>query len=383
MSGDSELSVEIVQSIGDVAPKEWDALVRDDDPFTTHAFLAALERSESASAQTGWMPLHVLCKRGGKLVGAAPVYLKNHSYGEYIFDWAWAESAHRSGIPYYPKLLCGVPFTPVTGRRLLVAPGEARQSIQEALIGGLFHLVKETDSGSLHILFCTEEESEEIGALSGMSRRKTFQYHWTHPGVEDFEAWLGLMRSKRRKTIRRERRIAQELGVEIQILRGEELTAAHWEALESFYRDTVDRKSAQAYLRPQFFREARSQLSHLALGILAFKDGEIQAGALAFQRGDHLFGRYWGCRPGYGGLHFEICYHQPIALCLKHNWTRFEAGAQGEHKISRGLLPAATHSLHWIRHPGLADAVEKANRAEQVHTEGAIKGLGAHGPFRR
>jgi predicted N-acyltransferase len=271
----------------------------------------------------------------------------------------------------------------VTGRRLLVAPGEDKQSVQQALLGGLFNLAKKTDASSLHILFCTAEECEEVGALSGMSRRKTFQFHWTNPGVKDFEQWLGLMRSRKRKTIRRERRIAQELGVDIQILRGEALSPTHWEALEGFYRDTVDRKFGQAYLRPEFFREARSQLSHLALGILAFKDGEVQAGALAFQRGDHLYGRYWGCRPGYGRLHFEICYHQPIALCLKHNWTRFEAGAQGEHKISRGLLPVTTHSLHWIRHPGLAGAMERANRAEQAHTEGAIKWLGAHGPFRR
>jgi predicted N-acyltransferase len=383
MSTRPEFSVEIRQAIDSVPEEEWDRLLTPDDPFTCHAFLSVLERSGSATTETGWFPVHVLCRHGERLVGAAPLYLKNHSYGEYIFDWGWAQAARRAGLAYYPKLVCAVPFTPATGHRFLVAPGEDAPTIRRALLGAMTHVAREAGAHSLHVLFSSEEETEDLSTVPGISPRLTHQYHWVHPGVADFDAWLATMRSRRRKEIRRERRRPSELNVEIQVLRGADLLPSHWEALECFYRSTVDRKYAQAYLTPEFFSMAQTRLAHLAVGILALEGSEVRAGALAFQRGSHLYGRYWGCQPGFEALHFEICYHRPIELCLEQGWTRFEAGAQGEHKIARGLLPSPTRSLHWMSHAGLARAVARSNEEERAHTLRILEDLSRHGPFHR
>ena len=383
MSEKGEFSIEILQGIHRISEKEWDRLVPPDDPFMTHAFLHALEESGSASINTGWMPLHILCRRENRLVGGAPLYLKNHSYGEYIFDWGWADAARRAGVPYYPKLLSAVPFTPASGRRLLIPTGEHDSNIERALLSGMMHVAKESRAQALHILFCTEQEHQELGSIPGIVPRTTFQYHWTNPGVSNFEEWLSLMRARRRKEIRRERRVPKDLDVEIRVVPGADLTENDWQVLESFYRDTVERKWGQPYLTPDFFKLARVRLAHLALGILAVHDGEIQASALFFQRGSNLYGRYWGCRPGYERLHFELCYHRPIELCLTEGWTRFEAGAQGDHKISRGLLPAPTHSVHWVRHTGLSDAVQTWMDEESQTNIQTMEKLAKHGPFRK
>ena len=383
MSPSDSLEVEIAQGFHRVSQPEWDSLVGQNDPFMTHAFLSALETSGSATTDTGWLPVHVLCRRNGTLVGAAPLYLKNHSYGEYIFDWSWAQAAQRAGLRYYPKLVCAVPFTPATGTRLLLTEDENPSEIRRALVGGMMHVAQEAQASSLHILFCTEQEREALCQLPGLHGRLTHQFHWTNPGVQSFDEWLDLLRSRRRKETRRERRKAQELGVEIQVLRGKEISPKCWQALESFYRDTVEKKWGEAYLSPDFFQIAADTLHPMAIAVLGVKGNEIVAGALAFQRGSHLIGRYWGCRPGFERLHFEICYHRPIELCITEGWTKFEAGAQGHHKLSRGLLPAATHSLHWIRHPGLEQAVGQAVQEESEHVREGLISMAKHGPFRR
>ncbi len=384
------LAIEVVQGIDAISPEEWDALVPPDDPFCTHAFLTALEASGSASADNGWMPAHVLVRtanggQAGALVAAAPAYIKDHSYGEYIFDWGWAQASQRAGIPYYPKVVAAVPFTPATGRRLLVSPDAPFEVpvLEGAVLEGLRHVTDAARAMSLHVLFCTAGERERAEAKPRMVGRVTSQFHWHDHGYGDFDGWLQTFRSRARKETRRERRVVEKLGARVHVLRGPDLTAEHWSALEGFYRDTVDKKWSRQYLSPAFFREFHELLAPMAVGLLAEVKGEWVAGALAFQRGNALFGRYWGCRPEYEPLHFEICYHRPIELCLENGWTRFEAGAQGHHKIKRGLMPAETHSLHWMRHQGLSDAVARAVAEETVEVRAHIEQLAGHGPFHR
>ena len=384
------LSIEVASNIGAIDPVAWDALVPADDPFCTHAFLSAVEDSGSACADTGWVPAHVLVRSAepsgvDRIVAAAPAYVKDHSYGEYIFDWGWAQASQRAGIPYYPKVVAAVPFTPATGRRFLVAPDGpvAPEVLEQAVLEGLRHVTDAARAMSLHVLFCTGEERQRAEQQDGVLGRTTHQFHWHDRGYGDFEGWLSSFRSRARKETRRERRKPEQLGATVHVIRGEALTAEHWAALEGFYRDTVDKKWSRQYLSPAFFQNYRERLAPITVALLAEVEGEWVAGALAFQRGKALFGRYWGCRPGFEPLHFEICYHRPIELCLQHGWTRFEAGAQGYHKVKRGLLPAAIHSLHWLRHPGLSDAVGRALQEETVEVEAQIEQLSSHGPFRR
>jgi len=378
--------VEIIESIDEIDAASWDRLVPPDDPFCTHAFLSTLEASGSASAATGWMPAHILVRKKGDntLLAAAPAYVKDHSYGEYIFDWGWAQASQRARIPYYPKVVSAVPFTPATGRRLLVGDADDKAVLEDVLLRGLRHLAQAAKAFSVHVLFCSRTEwTHGQTAADGMIGRITTQYHWHDQGYGDFEGWLASFRSRSRKEARRERRAVSDLGATIHVLRGDALTAEHWSALARFYRHTVGKKWSREYLSPSFFTDFQSTLAPIAVGLLAEVDGRWVAGALAFQRGKALFGRYWGCEPGYERLHFEICYHRPIELCLDHGWTRFEAGAQGQHKIKRGLLPVEIHSLHWLRHPGLSDAVERAVGEETEAVRAHHADLCRRGPQRR
>jgi predicted N-acyltransferase len=373
----------VIRDLSEVPAEEWDALVSPDDPFTEHAFLRTLETSGSVGQGTGWQPIHVLIRRSGVLVGAAPLYLKHHSYGEYIFDWGWADAAQRAGVPYYPKLTCAVPFTPATGRRLLTGPGDLVPEVAWALIAGLRGVAKRTNAQSIHLLFITEEEHALLQQDPVLIPRLSHQFHWTNKGYQDFDDWLSHFRSRRRKVVRRERRAAAESGTVIRVLSGSELTDSHWAALHRFYQHTVEKKGAHAYLSPDFFYQAREQLHGSVIGFFAEHAGIPIAGALAFQRGAHLYGRYWGCDPGWERLHFELCYHLPIDLCIDRGWHRFEAGAQGIHKIQRGLMPAQTWSIHQLAHPGLARAVRTALVQECTHVQREIAMLEQHGPFRR
>jgi len=379
----TELQTSVIGDLSEVSDQEWDGLVSPDDPFTEHAFLRTLETSGSVGQGTGWQPVHVLVRRSGVLVGAAPLYLKHHSYGEYIFDWGWADAAQRAGVPYYPKLTCAVPFTPATGRRLLTGPGALDSEIAKALIASMRAVANTTKAQSIHLLFTTAEEHALLAKEQAMIPRLTHQFHWNNQGYEDFDQWLARFRSRRRKEVRRERRQAADSGAEIRVLRGPDLTDQHWLALHRFYEMTVEKKMAQAYLSPDFFHQLRDQLAHRVIAFMAEANGTPVAGALAFQRGKHLYGRYWGCEPGWERLHFELCYHRPIELCIAEGWQHFEAGAQGMHKIQRGLMPARTWSVHQIAHPGLARAVRAAMAQEGALVEREIAALTAHGPFRR
>lgn len=368
--------VSVGEGVRSVDAREWDALVGSDNPFIEHAFLATLEESGAVGPGTGWLAKPVLAREGGRLVGAAPAYLRGNSYGEYIFDWAWAQGARRAGIQYYPKVTVAVPFTPATGARLL---GES--AVHPTLISGVVELAKVTGSSSVHFLFVPEAQAHTLAGL-GLSPRRTYQFHWTNPGWHSFDDYLGAMTHKRRKEVRRERRLAREDGVEIRVVRGEDLTSAEWRSLHSFYASTIAKMGAHPYLVDRFWALAPSRLAQRVVAVLATRHGECVAGAFNLRKGPHLYGRYWGCLEEHRALHFEVCYYALIEWCLDNGITRFEAGAQGEHKLSRGFLPSVTHSAHLAFHPGLNEAISRFCHDEGAATDAEVGALSAESPFR-
>jgi len=384
---DDTIEIRIHDGVGAIDPAEWDSCAAPEgaarplDPFTTHRFLAALERSGSVGPGTGWEPRPITAHLGGEMVAAAPLYVKSHSQGEYVFDHGWAQAWERAGGRYYPKLQIAVPFTPATGRRFLVKPGFEATG-QAALVEGAVRIAADNGLSSLHVTFCTEDEAE-AGAAMGLIRRIGSQYHWENAGYGDFDEFLGSLSSRKRKAIRRERREAQDFGGEIVQLTGDDLRPAHWDAFWQFYQDTGSRKWGSPYLSRAFFDAVQETMRDDVLLVLALRDGQPVAGALNFIGRDTLFGRYWGQIEHHPFLHFELCYHQAIDFALARGMSRVEAGAQGDHKLARGYMPARVHSLHWINDPGLRAAVEDfvAREAEAVDEDVEI--LTSLGPFRR
>jgi predicted N-acyltransferase len=386
MDGGERIEVSVLGRLGDIAPAEWDACAgagagRPVDPFTTYRFLKALEDSGSVGRGSGWMPRHLVARAGGAVIAVMPLYAKSHSQGEYIFDHNWAHAWERAGGDYYPKLQAAVPFTPATGRRFLTRPGfEAAGRV--ALLQGALALAEQSKVSSLHVTFCTAEESawgEEVGLLA----RTTQQFHWLNHGYADFDAFLADLASRKRKAIRKERARAQEFGGDIVALTGDALEPQHWDAFWRFYQDTGSRKWGRPYLTRAFFERVQASMRDDILLVLARRRGRWVAGALNFIGRDTLFGRYWGCSEDHPCLHFELCYYQAIDWAIAHRFARVEAGAQGEHKLARGYLPTAIHSLHWIADEGFARAVAQYLRAEAKAVDEEIEVLTAYGPFRR
>lgn len=382
------MEIELISGLSAVAPEDWNRLAGADDPFVEHAFLNAMELSGSVGTATGWTPRHVLVRDAGRLVGAAPVYLKSHSYGEYIFDWGWANAAREAGIRYYPKILSAVPFTPATGRRLLVEPSAdgtsaASGPVFDALIRGIAEAGEAARASSSHLLFLTEEELVSLQSEQGFIPRLSYQFHWENHSYRDFADYLDAFRSSARKQVRKERRAAVELGLELRTLRGEDFSDAEWNVLYPLYEDTVRKKGSHAYLTPGFFEQIRRTFAHRTVAAFAYRGKDPVAVALAFYKGSQLFGRYWGATEDFQALHFELCYYQLIEFAIANKMTRVEAGAQGEHKLKRGFLPSPTYSAHQLRHPGLAEAVTEfvAREAKAVRAEMAY--LTEHGPFPR
>lgn len=382
------LRITVHSSLREISASVWDGLAPPGDPFTTHAFLLALEDSRSAVAATGWRARHLLVWAGEVAVGAAPLYEKVHSYGEYIFDWGWAQACQRAGVPYYPKLVCAVPFTPATGGRLLVPPGPGAGRVEVALIQAMLQLEQQLGAHSLHLLFVSAEAHARHAGQQGLRGRMSMQFHWENADENglpyaSFEAWIGRFRAKLRKEARRERARVAAVGGQLRVLRGAEIDGQTWAALRAFYLDTVEKRGGESYLTEAFFTLAAERLQHLSLAVVVEVEGRAVAGALCFERGGQLYGRYWGCLPGYEALHFEVCYHKPIELCIEAGWTRFEAGAQGGHKLRRGLMPAPTWSLHQLRHPGLDRAVGEALLQEEAELRAHLPQVALHGPFHR
>jgi uncharacterized protein len=383
---DTEVSV--LSSLTEISAQDWDAVAcpeatvgRPIDPFTTHRFLAALDRSGSTGKGTGWQPRPLVARLGGKIIGAAPMYAKGHSQGEYIFDHNWAQAYENAGGRYYPKLQMAVPFTPATGRRFLTAPGHTDAG-RGALLQGALQLAAQNQISSLHITFCTEDEAE-AGEAIGLMRRTTQQFHWENRGYTDFDAFLGDLSSRKRKSIRKERETANAFGGTIEMLTGDQIEPHHWDAFWAFYQDTGARKWGTPYLTRAAFDELHATMRNDMLLILAIRGDKPVAGALNFIGRDTLFGRYWGCVEDHPCLHFELCYHRAIDWAIQNGLVRVEAGAQGEHKLARGYLPTPVHSLHWIADPGFAKAVAQYLRAEAAAVQEEIDVLTAYGPFRR
>lgn len=379
------MEVHALRRLDELAPEEWDALAGGHNPFVEHAFLSLLERSGSVGPGTGWLPLHVVVRDGGALVGAAPCYLKDDSYGEYIFDWSWAEAAARAGLPYYPKLVVGVPFTPATGPRLLVHPEADREAVRHALVDGLESLLGDADAQGLHVLFCLDDEAAFL-AERGLIRRATYQFHWRNDGYDSFDgegrSFLSALRSEPRKQIRKERRRVRESGLHLEVRRGDELSPEEWRVLDRLYRSTSDRKWGSPYLTREFFEQAGAAVGHRALVVFARRGADIVAGALSFEKGAHIYGRYWGAFDDVDLLHFEVCYYQLVERAIARRGSLVEAGAQGPHKLKRGFLPVVTHSAHRLAHPALHDAVKRAMRQEAAYVREEIARAQGEGPFR-
>ena len=384
-----QVEIEVIDSLSAVDAADWDACAapeaadggRPADPFTTHRFLKALEDSRSVGTGTGWQPTYLLARAGGRLIGVAPMYAKSHSQGEYIFDHSWAHAYERAGGRYYPKLQVAVPFTPATGRRFLARPGFEDMALQ-ALAQGAVQVAANNGMSSLHVTFCTEAEAR-AGAALGLMPRKTQQFHWKNEGYPDFEGFLAALSSRKRKTIRRERRIAQGFGGTIHALTGDAIRPEHWDAFWRFYQDTGARKWGTPYLTRAFFQRAHDTLRDDILLVMAEREGRFVAGALNFIGRDVLYGRYWGAIEHHDCLHFEACYYQAIDHAIAHGLSRVEAGAQGEHKLARGYLPVTTHSLHWIADRGFARAVKDYLDHEARAVGEEIEILTAYGPFRK
>ncbi len=378
----SEADAPRVATLGDgvagVSAAGWDACAGQSNPFLSHAFLAALESSGSATAQAGWQPIPILIDGAdGTLAGAMPAYAKSHSQGEYVFDHSWADAWQRAGGRYYPKLQIAVPFTPVPGPRILTDDDE----VARTLIAAAEAVVERHNLSSAHATFLEPRDIERFRKAGWLIREGT-QFHWANDGYMDFDDFLAALASRKRKAIRKERAAAQA-GLEIVHLSGTDITEAHWDAFWQFYQDTGARKWGRPYLTRAFFTQIGKTMADRVLLILALRNGQPIAGALNLIGGDALYGRYWGCAEDVPFLHFEICYYQAIDAAIARGLARVEAGAQGEHKLARGYGPVPTWSAHYIPDPGFRNAIEDFLKRERRAVEREIEFLGEMTPFKK
>jgi uncharacterized protein len=353
------------------------------NPFVSYEFLSSLEESGSVGARTGWQPRHLLAEDpNGMLLGAAPCYVKSHSRGEYVFDHGWAEAFERAGGDYYPKLQIAVPFTPVTGPRLFAAPGPLADPVRAALADALVEITRASDLSSAHVTFLTEQEWRSLGKR-GFLQRTDQQFHWENVDYTNFDDFLNRLASRKRKTIKRERKEALSAGIEVCWLTGSDLTEAVWDAFFAFYMETGSRKWGRPYLTRDFFSVVGQKMSDRILLVMARRAGRWIAGAINFIGADTLFGRNWGAVEHHPFLHFELCYYQAIDYAIAKGLKRVEAGAQGEHKLARGYLPHLTYSAHFIANPGLHRAVADYLSRERAYVQAASRELAAATPFRK
>jgi predicted N-acyltransferase len=379
-SGDT-ITLRLHGAIREIEPAGWDACAGDINPTVSHVFLNALEESGSATARAGWAPQHLsFTDCNGKLVGAVPMYLKSHSYGEYVFDWGWADAYERSGGRYYPKLLCAVPFTPVPGPRLLVAP-DAPAETKSHLIAGMAELVRQRKLSSLHVNFPDPEDFAVFGE-AGFLQRVGQQFHWTNDGYRDFDDYLAALNSRKRKAVKKERREALLGGIEIDLLTGSDLNEKAWDAFYQLYLGTSDRKWGSAYLTRRFFSMIGERMPDNIVLFMARRGGDYIAGAFNILGRDTIYGRNWGAYHEYRFLHFECCYYRAIEFAIQRGLKRVEAGAQGTHKLQRGYLPVPIYSAHWIPDPNFRRAVAAFLARERDMVEQKIEHLAEFSPFR-
>lgn len=369
--------LKIIENIADIPAADWNALTGG-DPMLSHAFFLALQESGCAMPRFGWKAQFLTLWQADNLVGAMPLYLKTNSFGEHVFDFAWADAYQRHGLRYYPKLVCTVPFTPVTGKRLLAGTDEMRA----LLLRHALRYARESGVSSLHCLFLNESDVLEAQA-QGMMLRQDVQFHWKNPGYRDFDEFLSTLSRDKRKRIKQERRRVQEAGIELQCVSGEHATADQWRFFASCYLHTLQLHNSPHQLNEDFFQRIGAVLPQHTLLVIASRAGRPIASALNYMTGDALFGRSWGTFEFHSGLHFEACYYQAIEYCIAHNIKTFEGGAGGEHKLARGFLPVTTRSAHWLAHPQFARAVEDYLKRETDAVAGYVDELNERSPFRQ
>lgn len=360
------LRVKLLRAVDEIEASRWDAIAGSDYPFTRHSFLQALEASGAVSARRGWQPRHVVVERDANLVAIMPMYEKQHSYGEYVFDWAWADAYQRHGLAYYPKWLAAIPFTPATGPRLCVAGGENHADIAQQLLPILADRAAANGVSSVHVLFPDAGQAEAMDC-GGFELRTGAQYHWFNRGYTDFDDFLAGFNARKRKSLKRERRQVAEQSLELEVLEGPQISPEIWRQFYRFYQSTYAKRSGHGgYLGLEFFTGIGATLPAHIVMVLARLRGRIVAGALNFRDSTTLYGRYWGCEAEFDALHFEACYYQGIDYCIRRGLSRFDPGAQGEHKIQRGFEPIRTYSRHWLAHPGFRAAVADFLQRERL-----------------
>ncbi|MGE3969198.1 MAG: GNAT family N-acetyltransferase [Dongiaceae bacterium] len=381
--GGEPYRIRLANGVGSLAAEAWDACAGDGNPFLSHAFLTALEDSGSVGGNSGWSARPLLVEdANGRLLAAAPLYVKSHSYGEYVFDQGWAQAYERAGGRYYPKLLVAVPFTPVPGPRLLVRPGAEAARAATLLVEGLVAVAKQLEVSSLHANFVGPEDAAALGG-AGFLLRHGHQYHWRNDAYADFEGFLGALTARKRKAIRKERREVAESGIRLLRLTGQAIEPRHWAAFFRCYIATSEHKWGHPYLTRRFFELLGERMADRVMLVMAEDRGRSVAGALNLIGRDRLYGRNWGCDGDYRFLHFEACYYQAVEFAIERGLAVVEAGAQGEHKIQRGYLPVETTSAHWIADPRFRDAVADFLRRETAAIRAEIAGLGDYSPFRK
>ncbi|GAA0703838.1 GNAT family N-acetyltransferase [Dokdonella soli] len=368
------------RALDEIPEGAWNTLLPDDNPFVDHAFLAGLERHGCIDARTGWRPHHLGLYEGSRLIAAAPLYLKGNSHGEFVFDWSWAHAYEQHGLDYYPKLLCAVPYSPVTGPRLLTGRGADAQALRAASIAAIHAEAQRLGLSSAHLNFTGSEDTAAF-AGSDWLPRFDWQFHWHNEGWRDFDDFLAALNHKKRKNIRHERMQVARAGVQCEIRHGDELDDADWQALHDFYLATFDDKGNYPALTLDFFRHLGTSMPRRVVAVLCRRGSGLVAGALLLRSSTTLYGRYWGCHEHVEGLHFEACYYQGIEYCLREGLTTFEPGAQGEHKVARGFLPVCTRSFHWIADARFRAAIAEALRQEAEMLNGYRDEVLEHSPF--
>lgn len=376
------MRVEVAHRLSDIPGAAWDSLRGADNPFLSHAFLQALEEHGCVEPERGWLPWHLLLYQGDALVAAAPAYLKGHSWGEFVFDWSWAQAHESRGLPYYPKLIAAVPFSPVTGPRILLAGSQDEGEAAQALGEGARRLAQAHSLSSVHWLFPQEPQAQTL-ARAGYALRYGCQFHWHNRGYRDFQDFIAAFTSKKRKNVRQERAGVTAAGIEFDWLHGGEIDEATWRFFRRVYTDTFDRHHNLPPLGLEFFIDVGRRLRERLVLVLGRQAGEPVAAALCLRSADTLYGRYWGASREIPGLHFEACYYQGIEYCIRHGLTRFEPGAQGEHKVARGFLPTTTYSAHWIRDRELRSAIGAFLHRERAQVAAYAAEVARHSPFRQ
>jgi uncharacterized protein len=376
------MEVKQIHSMTQVYCADWNRLAGDAYPFLRHEFLLALEQSGSVCEQTGWLPQHLLVLDEEKLVAFMPLYLKQHSWGEYVFDHQWAQAYQQHGLDYYPKWLTAIPLTPCQGARIVFKAGIDPLEVTQLLLNFIKQLSEQCGISSWHCLFPAGQQAEQLRSL-GLSIREGVQFHWFNQGYRDFNDFLQTLSASKRKMLKRERRRVSEQGIRLLRIAGPDVSDMQWQEFFQFYAMTYLKRGSEPYLTPAFFQQVAATMGEQLLLVLAVKDGKTIAAALSFVGADTLYGRYWGCYEEYNSLHFETCYYQGLDYCIEHGLKRFDSGAQGEHKISRGFEPITTYSAHWIKDARFATAIEQFLAREQKAVQLYKKDAASYLPFKK